>query len=496
MSESSSQRDSINAPPISGACNKALLQLSLDDRLTDQQEEWLVGHLTSCGECQQELEGLAGGAGDWSRVSTALQLGVGEMAGSFQGKAGTLSGSAVEREEAGESHIDFAVDFLEPAHEAGDLGRLGEIDIRQIIGRGGMGIVLQGFQKELNRPVAVKVLSPHLASSSASRKRFAREAQAAAAVMHPNVMPILNVNSSGKLPYLIMPYVACESLQQRLDREGPLELVDILRIGAQTASGLAAAHAQGLVHRDVKPANILLEKSVDRVLLTDFGLARAVDDASLTRTGIVAGTPQFMSPEQARGDAVDARSDLFSLGSVLYTMATGRPPFRAESTYGILRRITDTPARPIREINPHQTPEWLELLVDRLHAKEPADRFQTAAEVAQVLEQCLAHVQQPLVAALPTVLQPIRRSRFWSKGTSRLLLVAAIVLVVVIGPMWIWKESSQRRADRGTVPVNEEAPNRSATSPPGPAWEDSVASELQQVEQRVRKLEAETRLMK
>ncbi len=168
----------------------------------------------------------------------------------------------------------------------------------------------------------MKVLAPQLAVSAAARKRFAREAQATAAILHPNVMPILTVHSSGKLPFIVMPYVACESLQQRLDRVGSLELIDILRIGMQTANGLAAAHAQGLVHRDVKPANILLEISVEKVMLTDFGLARAIDDASITRTGIIAGTPLYMSPEQARGEPVDARSDLFSLG----TCSTHWPP--------------------------------------------------------------------------------------------------------------------------------------------------------------------------
>lgn len=204
------------------------------------------------------------------------------------------------------------------------LGRLGDYEILEVIGRGGMGIVLKGFQSELNRYVAVKVLAPHLALSGAARRRFDREAQATAAVVNPHVMAIHAVAASAKLPYLVMPFVACESLQQRLNRQGPLDVKDVLRIGLQAASGLAAAHAQGLVHRDVKPANILLETNVDRVMLTDFGLARAVDDATLTRTGVIAGTPQYMSPEQANGDAVDHRSDLFSLGSVLYAMCTGR----------------------------------------------------------------------------------------------------------------------------------------------------------------------------
>ena len=169
----------------------------------------------------------------------------------------------------------------------------------------------------------MKVLAPFLAGSGAARKRFAREARAAAAVVHEHVVAIHDVKSEGESPFLVMQYVAGESLQQRIDREGPLDLCEILRIGMQTASGLAAAHSQGLVHRDVKPSNVLLEEDVDRALLSDFGLARAADDASLTQTGFHPGTPQYMSPEQARGDLVDCRSDLFSLGSVMYVMCTG-----------------------------------------------------------------------------------------------------------------------------------------------------------------------------
>src|SRR5207302_1627506 len=136
-------------------------------------------------------------------------------------------------------------------------------------------------------------------------------------------------------------------LQERLDLGGPLGVADVLRIGLQAARGLAAAHAQGLVHRDVKPANILLENGVQRVKITDFGLARAADDASLTQSGVIAGTPMYMSPEQARGEAVDHRTDLFSLGSVLYTLSTGRPPFRASGTMAVLKRVCEETPRPI-----------------------------------------------------------------------------------------------------------------------------------------------------
>ena len=253
-----------------------------------------------------------------------------------------------------------------------------------------MGVVLKGYDSRLNRFVAVKVLAPHYATSVAARKRFAREAKAA--VVHPHVLAIHSVDSTGRLPFLVMPFVDGESLQERVRRNGQLGTKEVLRIGIQAARGLQAAHEQGLVHRDIKPGNILLERDVDRAMLTDFGLARAVDDASMTRSGVIAGTPQFMSPEQARGEAVDHRSDLFSLGSVLYTMCAGRPPFRAETTMGLLRRIIDVDPRPLREVNA-DIPGWLAAIIEKLHLKQADDRFDLAGELADLLEGCLTHVQ-------------------------------------------------------------------------------------------------------
>ena len=185
-----------------------------------------------------------------------------------------------------------------------------------------MGVVLKAFDPSLSRVVAIKVLAPQMAASGAARRRFSREAKAAAAVVHDHVISIYAVDNdpASSLPYLVMPCIAGQSLQERIDRDGPLRNEEVLRIGRQTALGLAAAHAQGLVHRDIKPSNILLENGVERVKITDFGLARAMDDASQSQSGVVAGTPQYMSPEQARGETADHRADLFSLGSVLYAM--------------------------------------------------------------------------------------------------------------------------------------------------------------------------------
>ena len=225
--------------------------------------------------------------------------------------------------------------------------------------------MLKAHDSELNRPIAIKLLAPHLAHVGAARERFAREGRAAAAVVHEHVVAIYNVESGGPVPFLVMQYVPGRSLQARVTEDGPLGVEEILRIGIQAASGLAAAHRQGLVHRDVKPANILLENTVERAILTDFGLARAIDDASLTQTGILAGTPHYMSPEQAIGGPIDHRSDLFSLGAVLYFMATGHPPFRGASALAVLHRICEDDHRPAWQVN-KDMPDELSDVIDRL----------------------------------------------------------------------------------------------------------------------------------
>ena len=401
----------------------------------------------------------------------------------------------------------FVTQFLDATDDPRMLGRFGGYEIVGVIGYGGMGIVLKGFDAPLNRYVAIKVLAPHLATRAPARQRFAREAQAAAAVVHENVIAIHGVSEARGLPFLVMPYVRGASLQKRLDQQGALGLAEILRIGMQIASGLAAAHAQGLVHRDIKPANILLDDGVERVTITDFGLARAADDASLTRTGMIAGTPLFMSPEQARGEAVDHRSDLFSLGSVLYTICTGVPPFRAETTYGVLRQITDTSPRPIRDLNP-EIPDWLCGIVLRLLAKEPAQRFPFAGEVAQLLEGCLAHVQQPMQIPLPRHARklvpnslpenrptpPAKRGRLaWFA-----VWIAAGLLVfttLLVGTSILLRHGTDgddhamtdsQPGDRGAEPTRDSTNQ----APAIPSWEDGVDQELADWHSNAAELEA------
>ncbi|MEX2558419.1 MAG: protein kinase [Pirellulales bacterium] len=408
-------------------CRPQQLAPFVAGELPPADEAALVEHLDQCPACRQRLEQLAAEPGDWRELPELLRP-EGWEPGSPR-ETGTL-GFSRSIEASGESAPAAAsLSFLAPSEEPNMLGRLGTYEVIGLVGQGGMGLVLKAFDRILHRNVAIKVLAPQLAASAVARRRFAREARAAAAVVHEHVIAIHAVAEFGGLPYLVMPYVAGKSLQQRIEQTGPLEVPEVLRIGRQIAAGLAAAHAQGLVHRDVKPANVLLENGVERVVLTDFGLARSADEASLTHSGVVAGTPQYMAPEQARGEPLDQRADLFSLGSVMYAICTGRPPFRAPTAVAVLRRISDEQPRPIRDLNP-AIPDWLAEIIDKLHAKDPADRFQTAGEVAGLLEQYLAWLQQPARAMPPRLAarpgrMPARR-KMWKSAARLGLIVLAV----------------------------------------------------------------------
>jgi WD40 repeat protein/serine/threonine protein kinase len=449
----------------------ATLQALLHGTLPPAEEVRLTGHLDTCVDCRDRLETLATGDGTSLRVEANRDRLRTTREEALQRAMRELKNQTCQDEAAPSRRPDdeLFLAALAPAGEPGYLGRLGPYLVTEIIGRGGTGVVFKGFDPGLHRFVALKVLAPQLAGSGAARQRFAREGRAAAAVNHEHIVSIFGVDEAHGLPYLVMEYVWGVSLQERLDRDGPLELADILRVGVQAATGLAAAHAQGLVHRDIKPANILLAPASGGGLglapngtgggpsgterppaepganpitktpseagaswvakITDFGLARAADDASLTQSGVVTGTPQYMAPEQARGEAVDHRADLFSLGSVLYALCTGRPPFRASSTLAVLRRICEDTPRPIQEINP-TVPDWLAAVVSILHAKNREDRFASAAVVAQVLSQYLAHLEQPSLIPPPPAPTVARSTPGWG-GTALKRVVVLLVLVAL-----------------------------------------------------------------
>lgn len=491
------------------ACDEQRLAAFLDERTTPDEQAWLESHLETCFACRERLHRAAADNDSWDDAARLLR--------DEPFDAEPLSGwsdSAESGDAGGDGDSDWAtqhaavasdgtqrvLDALAPTDDPRMLGRLGGYEILGVIGAGGMGVVLKGFDASLNRYVAIKVLAPHLANHGAARRRFSREAQAAAAVVHPHVVAIHAVSAEARPPFLVMPYLRGMSLQRRIDEHGPLSVAEVLRIGAQTASGLAAAHAQGLVHRDIKPANILLEEGVERVAITDFGLARAIDDATTTRSGVIAGTPQYMSPEQARGEAIDHRSDLFSLGSVMYAMCTGRSPFRAETTFGILRRITDAAPRPIRELNA-EIPAWLCRVVDRLLTKDPRERYASAEEVAELLEHCLAHWQQPTRVPLPPELRASRRRRFRIAGAAALLVLVPLAIAgwIVWGQAERWADSGETRSNEAAVniqssdpaAVGSEARNAASEREPSSAdnWGDDAANELLEIEHDLERLE-------
>ena len=416
------------------------LQALIEGVLSEPEQAAVVRHLDDCGACQAALERLAAGDAPFAVVARQLAEAGRSVSADDRSIVSSLVAQFRDRGDdlTGEIHGDLeadgelALDFLGPAPRPGVLGTLAQYEVLAVIGQGGMGMVYKALDPALNRLVAVKVMAPQLAAVAAARRRFAREARAAAAVSHEHVVPIYAVDEFRGLPYLVMPFIAGESLQDRLDRCGPLKLPEILRIGRQVAIGLAAAHAQGLIHRDIKPSNILLENGVERVKITDFGLARTVDDASLTHSDVVVGTPQYMAPEQARGEPVDPRSDLFSLGGVLYALCLGRPPFRAPTALAVLKRVCEDTPHPIRADAP-EIPDWLVAIIETLLAKDPAHRYGSAAVVAQLLEEHLARLQQPRLASesgLPTVPTP-SRARSW-----RWALAAAGLVIGMIGLGW------------------------------------------------------------
>ena len=431
-------------------CRDDALEVVLNDQTKSPDFDSIVNHLSECTQCQQRLDDLAARPSWWNKTRRQLSHRVPDDHTDLP-DADTLVSAQLDTTPV--AALAEIRSFLEPPRHPEMLGRIGKYEIECEIGRGGMGIVLKGFDSELNRPVAVKLLAPHLASCGTARQRFVREARAAAAVVHENVVAIYGIETNGALPSIAMPFISGPSLQQHIRQHGALDAVDVVRIGIQIASGLAAAHDQGLVHRDIKPANIILENGINRVQITDFGLARAAHDADITRTGVIAGTPAFMSPEQALSETIDHRSDLFSLGSVLYYAATGRLPFRASTPIGVLQQVcSGTPIRP-REEN-SQIPDRLEAVIEKLLAKDPAERFENASGLRQYLTEYLAHLQQPTKMDPPKKLATPFSRRRARKTWKRVTVGMGLPLAVLA--WFLWPGWSQPMVD--SIPPSQSDP--------------------------------------
>jgi serine/threonine protein kinase/WD40 repeat protein len=432
---------------------------------------------------QQYLEQACGGDADL-RASVESLLAADREAGSFLGTPPVMESStssvcdvsaATFRSDASgyeNEETQSTYRYLTPSTVPGSLGRLGHYDIQRVLGRGAFGTVFKAFDDRLERVVAIKVMSTELAATSPARKRFLREARASAAVRHENVVGIYAVEEQ-PVPYLVMEYIPGGTLHDALQGNGPFEISEVVRLGRQIAAGLAAAHAQGLVHRDIKPGNLLLEEGVEtRIKITDFGLARAVDDASMTQSGVVAGTPMYMAPEQAQGQTIDTRADLFSLGSVLYALCTGRPPFRAPSTLAVLKRVVEDAPRPIPEIVPEAPADFCDL-VNRLHAKRPDDRIQTAQEVDRRLGQIRFDVRAS--AAAPSARPATVSSTSGSSHAGRWLLGSAATVVLLAAALF-WPRGGT--PPQPEIRVSAAVGSNSASSPatPTPVEDPPVAA--------------------
>lgn len=371
------------------------LERLIHGRCTDARTSALCDHVGNCPACQKRLDAISGSASGlaehlreasaeipvadssyWKALANAEE----ELRRTTVFRANGMTDTPVPRDEPN-------LDFLQPPDKPGQLGKLAQFDVIRIVGRGGMGVVLHAYDPSLDRDVAIKVIDPQLAHNEVARQRFCREARAAAAVTHDNLVAVHQVNEDepSGLPYLVMQLINGESLEQRIRRAGKMTAGEVARLGMQAAAGLAAAHSGGLIHRDIKPANIVLQNETGTVKIADFGLARNASDAgNLSQTGALVGTPYFMSPEQIQGQPASTASDLYSLGGVLYSLCTGEPPFPGTSLVAVLYAACSTNPTPIRERRP-DLPVWLEAVVMRLLEKNPALRFPSAAAVVAAL---------------------------------------------------------------------------------------------------------------
>ena len=278
--------------------------------------------------------------------------------------------------------------------------------VDQKIAAGGMGAVYRATQQSLGREVAIKVLHPHLAQNEGILERFRREALAAARLSHPRILSVFDFHLESSPPYMVMPLLQGHSLQDVYAQEGPLHWARMARIAAQVLEALAVAHDAGLVHRDIKPANLYLTSApgtLDEALLLDFGVAKLKESNEfdrLTRTGELVGTPLFMAPEQARGEAVDGRVDLYALGLVSYALVTGRVPFPDENPAALLIAIQSMDPRSLVELVPGVDPNFA-ALIQRSTLKDPGQRFQTAAEMRAALLPFAARAGEALNPAAP-----------------------------------------------------------------------------------------------
>lgn len=419
-----------------GCPDRAVLRAVLTDRLAEHERIATERHLAQCAWCQETLQELADVTAVMPRTPLPLELRTADDSERL--------GRVVRANREGQRQPATAVRAPEAqvAPAEGNLldlprrpDRIGEYDVEELVGQGGIGVVYRATDRVLHRDVAIKLLRPAVADSGSMRERFLREARAAAALRHEQVVAVYGVGEQAGQPYIVMEYVAGGSLADRILRKGQLSSAEVVRLGVAVASGLAAAHAKGIVHRDVKPGNVLWDAERRRYKLSDFGLAKVLDDASLTRAGTVAGTPEFMSPEQAEGTEVDARSDLFSLGAVLYAACAGESPFHCDSMMGAMNRVRTSSPADLRRVRP-DCPAELARVIHRLLAKNPKQRYQSAAEVVAELRRIAGRVE-----STPAERQRASGTDHVARGATLRRAAVALFVLVAAGAGLAWYAS-------------------------------------------------------
>jgi serine/threonine protein kinase/Leucine-rich repeat (LRR) protein len=338
--------------------------------------------------------------------------------------------------------------FLAAPSQPDEIGRLGPYRVLKVLGKGGMGVVFLAQDPQLRRSVALKAMLPEFAGEPTARRRFLREARAAAGLKHDHIVAIYHVGEERGAPFFVMELLEGESLQQRLQR-GPLPLAASLRIGREVAEGLAAAHVGGVIHRDIKPANIWLDGQRGRAIILDFGLARTtlVKETRLSQLGQILGTPAYMAPEQITDATVDFRCDLYSLGVILYELATGRPPFTARDVTDLLMAVVEqAPAEP-RTLNP-SAPVALNALILRLLAKKPADRPASAQAVVAELSalEAAQRLATPAPAVPATPLPPRRSLPLAAGGLAALGALVLVPLTCLLGAA-LWRLATNQEQE-------------------------------------------------
>jgi serine/threonine protein kinase len=360
--------------------------------------------------------------------------------------------------------------LLAPPQSPDELGRLATYSVLAELGHGGMGVVFRAKDVHLNRQVALKVMRPALVGSKAARRRFLREAQAIAALIHNHIVPVYHAGEDRGVLFLAMQLLQGESLHARLQREGRLSVSEILRIGREVAEALAAAHAGGVIHRDIKPENIWLEAGSGSVKVLDFGLAAVADEpARLTQAGLFVGTPGYAAPEQAEGESVGPRADFFSLGCVMYQMSTAAVPFPGATTLATLNALARCQPLPPQGLNP-ELPANVADLIMRLLAKDPAERPPSAAAI---VESIAALERAP---ASPESGVPVRAQSEVRQSRSRLPLIAATLVTAIALISWLagpalWnraKQSKDNRNGSGAAAVDPEKLPPPKESPANP----------------------------